>query len=145
MQKNRGFTLIELIVTIAILGIVAMMAAPSFTNILNQRRLDATFKELALSIMEARSQAVNIRQNVELKLNSTDANTETVLSWRSKITKVTLENGSATSIVFEPTGSIKDFNTATMTFSICHSDLGVSKRLQLTRMGTITTLAEGVC
>ncbi len=95
--------------------------------------------------LEARSQAVNIRQNVELKLNSTDANTETVLSWRSKITKVTLENGSATSIVFEPTGSIKDFNTATMTFSICHSDLGVSKRLQLTRMGTITTLAEGVC
>jgi prepilin-type N-terminal cleavage/methylation domain-containing protein len=32
MGKNRGFTLIELMVTIAVLAIIAMMAAPAFSN-----------------------------------------------------------------------------------------------------------------
>ncbi len=29
-KKNQGFTLIELMVTIAVMAIIAMMAAPSF-------------------------------------------------------------------------------------------------------------------
>lgn len=33
MKKNKGFTLIELMVTIAVLAIVAMMAAPSFIKL----------------------------------------------------------------------------------------------------------------
>ena len=31
-KKNQGFTLIELIVTIAVMAIIAMMAAPSFNS-----------------------------------------------------------------------------------------------------------------
>jgi len=34
MQKNRGFTLIELMVTIAVLAIVASIAAPTFGDLL---------------------------------------------------------------------------------------------------------------
>jgi prepilin-type N-terminal cleavage/methylation domain-containing protein len=37
MDKNRGFTLIELIITIAVLGIMTTMAAPSFTKIVAQK------------------------------------------------------------------------------------------------------------
>ena len=40
MDKNRGFTLIELIITIAVLGIMTTMAAPSFTKIVAQKKLD---------------------------------------------------------------------------------------------------------
>ncbi|MDM1246074.1 prepilin-type N-terminal cleavage/methylation domain-containing protein [Acinetobacter sp. R933-2] len=144
-KKNRGFTLIELMVTIAVLGVIAAMAAPSFINTINQRQLDTAFRELSIAMINARSQAVNIRQEVELNLNSTAANTETVLNWRSKTSNVVLENGSVTNIVFEPMGNVKSFNQTTMVFSICHSDLGISRRLQLSRLGTITILAEGTC
>lgn len=145
MKKNRGFTLIELMVTIAVLGVIAAMAAPSFINTIKQRQLDTAFRELSLAITDARSQAVNIRQDVELRLNSTNANTATLLNWDSNIAEVFLENGSVTNIIFEPTGGVKNFNQTTMSFSICHADLGISRRLQLTRMGSITTLAEGTC
>lgn len=44
-NKNQGFTLIELMVTIAVMAIIAMMAAPSFGNMrINQK--------LKLSVME---------------------------------------------------------------------------------------------
>ncbi|MDM1756727.1 MULTISPECIES: GspH/FimT family pseudopilin [Acinetobacter] len=145
MQKNRGFTLIELMVTLAVLAIIAALAMPSFVNTIKQRQLDTAFRELSLAITDARSQAVNIRQDVELKLNSNDANTATLLNWNSNISEVSLESGSVTNIVFEPTGGVKNFNQTTMSFSICHADLGISRRLQLTRMGSITTLAEGTC
>lgn len=34
MRKIQGFTLIELMVTIAVVAIIATMAAPSFSNLL---------------------------------------------------------------------------------------------------------------
>ncbi|QIC72503.1 prepilin-type N-terminal cleavage/methylation domain-containing protein [Acinetobacter indicus] len=40
-RRQNGFTLIELMVTIAILGIIATMAAPSFTDMLQKRKLES--------------------------------------------------------------------------------------------------------
>ena len=37
-KKELGFTLIELMITIAILAIIATMAAPSFGNLLEKQR-----------------------------------------------------------------------------------------------------------
>lgn len=42
MQKEKGFTLIELMVTIAVLAIVASIAAPSFGNLLIKENLKTT-------------------------------------------------------------------------------------------------------
>ncbi len=44
MQFFRGFTLIELMVTIAVLAIIVMMAAPSFGNMLAQQNLKKKYK-----------------------------------------------------------------------------------------------------
>lgn len=64
MRKSQGFTLIELMVTIAVLAIVAMMAAPSFGDLIDNHRLKKAVTDMKVGIMEARSRAQLIQSEV---------------------------------------------------------------------------------
>ena len=54
----KGFTLIELIVTVSIAAILAAIAAPSFTKCMDESRGRAVVQQLVRSLMAARSEAV---------------------------------------------------------------------------------------
>ena len=58
MQKNNGFTLIELMVTIAVMAIIATLAAPSFNNLLIKENLKTTAFNMRDTLKEARSRAL---------------------------------------------------------------------------------------
>jgi len=57
-SENKGFTLIELIVTISIAAILAAIAAPSFTKFIDESRDRAVVQQLLKSLIVARSEAV---------------------------------------------------------------------------------------
>ena len=57
-KKNHGFTLIELMVTIAVMAIIAMLAAPSFNNMLISQNLKTTAFNMKDTLKEARSRAM---------------------------------------------------------------------------------------
>ncbi len=82
ITPQEGFTLVELIVTIAVMAIIAMMAAPSMSNLLKSKRLDTNQRDLISTLSEAKSQAVLGRQNVSVNLNSAASNTATLLNWQ---------------------------------------------------------------
>ena len=82
ITPQEGFTLVELIVTIAVMAIIAMMAAPSMSNLLESKRLDTNQRDLISTLSEAKSQAVLGRQNVSVNLNSAASNTATLLNWQ---------------------------------------------------------------
>lgn len=79
--RGNGFTLIELMVTIAVLAIIAAMAAPSFGTMLNKRKLEVELKDLTQVLSLARSQAVLLRTNTTVGLNSSLPSTQISFFW----------------------------------------------------------------
>src|SRR5690606_16345249 len=57
-RGGRGFTLIEFIITVAIMGIIAALAAPSFNRMMKEFRLNSTTDQLYTEILRARSEAI---------------------------------------------------------------------------------------
>lgn len=58
MRHSRGFTLLELMAVLAVMGILASIAFPSFTYLSANTRLKSASTDLYLSILRARSEAV---------------------------------------------------------------------------------------
>lgn len=63
---HKGFTLIELMATLAVLGIFASIAIPSFQGLLVRERTSAAANELLAGIQQARSEAVKMGRNSTL-------------------------------------------------------------------------------
>ncbi len=80
MQNNNGFTLIELLITIVILTIIAMIATPSFQNLIEKNKLDSKAREVSFLLSDARAQASTLRQNITIKFQQ-GVNSPTTLYW----------------------------------------------------------------
>lgn len=63
-ERLRGFTLIELIITMAVLAVVVSIAAPSFQSLMANQRVKAAADELLMSIMYARTEAIKTRSAI---------------------------------------------------------------------------------
>lgn len=102
MQSSRGFTLVELMVTIAVVAILAMIAAPSMSNILAKQRLDTTARDLAYTFSKARGQAALLQSEVTVDFDN-QADTETQFYWSSKYDDVILTSDPI-QVKFSPVG-----------------------------------------
>ena len=146
IKRNQGFTLVELMVTIAVLAIIAMMAAPSFGDIMMSQNLNRSTQELVGQLNNARSKAVLERRDVKVQLNSLDADTPEQLNWKSQ-GKAILKSGSPTEITFQLSGGVKNFatNIDGKPFIICNENGGnKSKNISISLMGTLQ-VTEGTC
>jgi prepilin-type N-terminal cleavage/methylation domain-containing protein len=146
---TSGFTMVELIITIAVLAILVVIAAPSFTTMYSRQKLESSARELAMKISEARSQAVLLRQSTGLCLSSLSEDdcatavaipkTETQRIFIARLDNgISSTNSSSTNLSFRRNGSLaaqKDFILQRQNLSYC------------IRVGVIgdTTIKEGAC
>ena len=70
-NKDRGFTLIEMITVIIIVGVVAAIAAPNFLGLLNRSRANSAVNDIEGAIREA--QRLAIRNGNSCTINITSA------------------------------------------------------------------------
>ena len=68
-RKDFGFTMIELMVTMIVLGVLAAIALPSFSTMMAGQRIKSASFDLIAALTMARSEAIKRNVNVNLTPN----------------------------------------------------------------------------
>ena len=71
--RVRGFTLVELLVTLAVLAVAAMLAAPGAGNMMASRKVQGAAQSILDGITQARTEA--LRRNTQVRFEITGGGT----------------------------------------------------------------------
>lgn len=73
MKKSAGFTLIEILVAVAVLAVLLGLAAPSFVDMVHRNRAATSANDVMAALQIARSEAVRQRRPMVLCRRGTEA------------------------------------------------------------------------
>jgi type IV fimbrial biogenesis protein FimT len=77
--KSSGFTIIELMVTVAVMSILMMIALPSFNAMMKSAQVRNAAEAVSNGLQKARGEAIARNKNVEFVLGASDT------SWTVKL------------------------------------------------------------
>lgn len=142
-NSHKGFTLIELVIVVALIAIVAAYAVPSFGRLIESNRVSSTANGLLGALNYARSEAVKVGRTVNIRPvdgaawgsgllvwldadgdNTFDANEE--LRRFADISTGLTVTGSATTIGFRGNGFITPESAAEFQLSVASTNTATS-------------------
>jgi len=109
-HRQAGFTLLEILVIVVIVGILAAIAAPSWLQFLTQREVEAAQNEIYQGIKQAQAQAIAQRstwrlslrerhEQVEWVIHSAAIATENITVWERLSPKIVLDEANTRTLV----------------------------------------------
>lgn len=151
MLKYKGFTIIELMISIAILGILVAIAAPSFTESIARRRLDGIANELSTDLQYARAEAVSKNRNIVVTFNTAgtvytvDTLKTVTVDSRCSISATTDPSTTPPSITFEPARGIPTLGTSASITVACSPQTAAQLRVDISKssIGVVTLCSPG--
>ena len=147
-MTSSGFTLIELMVTIAVLAIIVGIAAPSISTQLANQRVKSTTATLENALKEAKIESVIRRKSLTLTYNNSTSGgnvniaqgTNNIASYNYSANS-TIKPVSPTPITFEPS---KRANA--VTYTICDTNTAARPRqIEVSTIAAISSKLGGTC
>jgi len=145
-MTSSGFTLIELMVTIAVLAIIVGIAAPSISTQLANQRVKSTASTLENALKEAKAESIIRRQDLTFTYNNNGTNVGVIsvanvssysYSGKSTIT----DSESKNTITFKPSKRVDS-----IIYTICDSNKSVkSRQIEVSKIANITNKLGGTC
>lgn len=138
--RRPGFSLIELLVVIGILGISVLAAIPAITHSTATRQLDGAADDFRSAFQLAKWQAASLKQShrirfvsqtddwmIYLERESASGTWTAAKGWRAKsVSKrftITMNLPTDLTIVFQPTGFVSNYDGTRNTITIVSSKL----------------------
>lgn len=154
---NSGFTLIELMVTIAVLAIIVGIAAPSISSQLANQRVKSTVSTLENALKEAKVESVIRRQPLTLTLDSSNKlikiqhlvlDEKKIIDEKKSTTIASYKYNTKSTI--KPDSSSTEFNpgkiASVTTYTICDSNASAtSRQIEVDKVANITSRMGGKC
>jgi prepilin-type N-terminal cleavage/methylation domain-containing protein len=139
-DKSKAFTLLELIVTIAVVGILSSIALPSFNGVMKDSRLTANVNLVVGAFNIARSEAINRGVPVKVQ-NITNGWAVVIVSNNEELNRFEPDSKGIIwtptvfpDVVYNPTG-FRPFNLPVLTIKL-EDDRGIFKVVTISQSGS---------
>ena len=144
--SSSGFTLIELMVTIAVLAIIVSIAAPNISTQLANQRVKSTTATLANALKEAKAESIIRRQDLTFTYNNNGTNAGSInignISSYGYSSKSTItDSESKNPITFEPSKRVES-----TIYTICDENAAATPRqVSVSKIANISIKPGGTC
>ncbi|MGM8910161.1 pilus assembly FimT family protein [Psychrobacter sp. 1U1] len=153
---SAGFTLIELMITIAVLAIIVSIAAPNISNQLANQRVKSTVSTIESALKEAKAESIIRRQNITVIYDSSTPKTitlqddsSTVLSTYNIASQSTINQEITPTTVTEVTFQFNKVMSggASVSYTVCDdaSTSETPRQVDLNSIANINITTVGSC
>ena len=146
--ENAGFTLIELMVTIAVLAIIVSIAAPNISTQLANQRVKSTATTLANALKEAKTESIIRRQGITFSYDN-DGDDAGTIEIESDSETVSIYQYDANTTIKSTDSQIEFRPSKTaeaMIYTICDSHTSaLPRQVVITAVANISSQLGGSC
>lgn len=148
LRHDQGLTLVELMVTVAVLAIFLAVAAPNLMQLLLKMRLEGVGNELRTDLQYARSESIRLKQVVSLASAADGSGYSITDSGGNSLKSVTFAAGTSIgltsgapvpSVSFDP---LRGFATVTGGFTLSAANLTPTLKISTDSLGRVTECAN---